>query len=247
LLNAQHTIDGERRLSAEAHRQAEYFRSRLSDSVRTFRLEAARIKNHELKQSIAVEGQRYEENKEKASSLHVSLRLQELDQQIAGNRHHVPLKLARLRKQAQQLEQQQSSQRESIQLMLAQQQGHERLTTAAQHNDLTACLQLLRMGAEPNFVDAAGYLPLHYACVGGHYETAQLLLEHGSDVSAYLTGHAPLVLAAQHGHVHLLRILLDYGADLEEKGKGGMPAVIAALLGGHYSTMELLLQVNSNM
>lgn len=65
LQNAQHTIDAERRLTETAQRQAEYFRSRLTETVQGYRLEASRLRNIETKLTALSEAKRYEENKAK--------------------------------------------------------------------------------------------------------------------------------------------------------------------------------------
>lgn len=242
LQNAQHTIDAERKLAAQAQRQAEYFRTRLAESVRSFRLEAARVRNTDFKNTLLSESKKYEDNKSKGTNLHEQLRMLELDHTMTGNRHFVPVKLQRMRNQAKQLEAQQDSQKASLQQMNEQIQLQERLTTAIQQGDINQVIYFLRLGVDTNYVDSAGYLPLHHACVYGQYQIAEILLEWGSDYTSFLSGQAPIVLAAQHGHVNLLRLLLDYGASVEESGKAGVPPLHTALQQGHYSVVDFLLQ-----
>lgn len=242
LQNAQHTIEAERKAAAQVQRQAEYFRNRLSESVRSFRLESARIRNTEFKTSMHIESKKYEDNKAKGNNIHEELRLLELDYTMSGNRHFVPVKLQRLRAQAKQLEVNQESQRHTLHQLNEQVELQEQLTSAIQQNDIQTTIALLRQGADINFVDNAGYLPLHYACVYGMYEIAELLLEWGSDYTSYLSGQAPVVLAAQNGHVNIIRLLLDYGASIEETGKSNTPPLLAALQAGNFSTVEFLLQ-----
>eukprot|EP01042_Synura_sphagnicola_P010868 gene10868-13919_t len=176
LQNAQHTIEAERKAAAQVQRQAEYFRNRLSESVRSFRLESARIRNTEFKTSMHIESKKYEDNKTKGNNIHEELRLLELDYTMSGNRHFVPVKLQRLRAQAKQLEVNQESQRHTLHQLNEQVDLQEQLTSAIQQNDIQTTIALLRQGADINFVDNAGYLPLHYACVYGMYEIAELLL-----------------------------------------------------------------------
>jgi ankyrin repeat protein len=242
LQNAQHTLEAERKASVQAQRQAEYFRNRLSESVRAFRLESARVRNSEFKTTMYIESKKYEDNKSKGNTIHEELRLLELDHNITGNKHFVPVKLQRLRTQAKQLELYQESQKHTLQQLNEQVQLQESLTTAIQQSDVQSTITLLRQGADINYVDNAGYLPLHYACVYGMYDIAELLLEWGSDYTSYLSGHAPIVLASQNGHVNIIRLLLDYGASIEEAGKSNTPPLIAALQGSHFSTVEFLLQ-----
>ena len=42
---------------------------------------------------------------------------------------------------------------------------------------------LLRAGANPNVLDEKAFLPLHYACQEGHFNTVKCLLLYGSMVT----------------------------------------------------------------
>ena len=118
---------------------------------------------------------------------------------------------------------------------------HEKLSTAAQLGGLEECNALLKGGAWVNYVDAAGYLPIHYACANGFYEVVKLCLEFGADHSSFLTGHAPIVVAASNGRIDIVDLLLSFGANIEDKGTARCPATIAAMMSGNYATFAYLL------
>ncbi len=69
---------------------------------------------------------------------------------------------------------------------------------------------LLRAGANPNAVDQKAFLPLHYACQEGHFNTVRCLLIYGSMVTVENEyGDAPVHTAVRYGHSDLLPLLLS--------------------------------------
>ena len=75
-------------------------------------------------------------------------------------------------------------------------------------------------GISVHETDSAGYLPLHYACAGGHSDIVQIIAEFGGDVTSYLTGYSPTEIAARNGHDHVIQILLQFGANVNDTGIG---------------------------
>eukprot|EP01039_Chlorochromonas_danica_P007071 gene7071-7821_t len=242
LQNAQHTVEAERRSAHQAMEQAEYYRHRLTETTSSFRIEAARIRNLEMKYRREHDGRRYEDNKVKMGALIEELRVAELDCQIAGMTKTVPVKVSRLRSKIGSLEAEQQSLRTMLTQLSEIEQLNEKLALAAQSGNYSDAWNLLQAGTDVNYVDASGSLPLHYACQEGHVDVVRLLLEHGSDFNARLTGQAPVVLAARGGHNEVIKTLLDYGANAEEKGVAGIPPLISAFLHGRISTVQYLLE-----
>jgi ankyrin repeat protein len=138
------------------------------------------------------------------------------------------------------------------QKLLLSQYGHleemtEQLSISAQHGDTARVHELLKQGLSPNHFDSAGFLPLHYACARGHGDVARLLLEFGSDHSAYLTGYSPMELSARSGSLDIMKDLLYFGADVEEAGQGGRPPLVSAAAHQHLDVMKLLLDNGANI
>lgn len=242
LQNSQHTIEAERKISSQALQQAQYYRSRLTEATSSFRIEAARIRNTEMKYKREKDARKYDETKAKLASLVEDLRIAELDCQMAGMTKFVPVKVQRLRAKVSSLDSQQQSLRKMLTQMSEIETINDKLITCAQSNHVEEAMTLLQGGADVNYVDSAGYLALHYACSAGHAEITQLLLEQGSDYTAKLTGHAPIILAAKSGHNEIIGLLLAHGADIEEKGIGGCPATISAFEAGQSHTLHFLLE-----
>lgn len=242
LQNAQHTIEAERLTATHAVQQADFYRCRLTETQSAFRVEAARIRNTDMKYRREKDARKYEENKAKNTALVEELRIAELDAQMAGMTRTVPIKLSRLRAKVSALE----AEQQSLRVMLAQlaeiENMNEKLVVAAQQGSVRDSVMLLQSGADINYIDGAGHLALHYSCKEGHADAVNLLLDQGSDYNARLTGHCPLVMAARSGKRDIVQILLDHGANVEEKGVAGYPAIISALMHNRISTMKFLLE-----
>lgn len=240
LKNAQLTIEAERTIAKNATAQADLYRQKMGSLSNILRLEAARTFNIESKHMQQMESQRFESNKERATNLHQQLRLEEVDFWMTKNKRE-PLKLQKLRTKVANLETEQESQKKLLQELTEIDSLNEKLSTAAQMGDLGECNDLLRSGAWVNYIDAAGYLPIHYACANGYYEVVKLCLEFGADHSSFLTGHSPIVVAASNGHIDIIDLLLSFGANIEDKGSGRCPATIAAMMSGNFETFAYLL------
>eukprot|EP01034_Spumella_vulgaris_P025755 gene25755-32244_t len=98
-----------------------------------------------------------------------------------------------------------------------------------------------------NYVDNAGYLPLHYACANGHIDVVKLLLEFGSDYSSSLTGHSPLIVATTSGHERIIKLLVDFGCSVEDTGSGGRPATHIAFLNHQFDCLDFLLSLGADV
>lgn len=63
-----------------------------------------------------------------------------------------------------------------------------------------------------NIADYAGWTPLHEACLNGHAEIVELLLQEGADADAMGgDGDTPLHDAIGNGHTLVVSLLLKYG------------------------------------
>ena len=152
-----------------------------------------------------------------------------------------------MRAKLEKLEDTQDSQKLLLQHMSHAEAMVEELALAAQNGDIKSCTNLISAGVSLNEPDSAGFLPLHYACSSGSIATTTLLLQHGSDVSSYLTGTSPMEIAARHGCTEIISILHQYGADLNDSGSGGSPPIVSATAGAHVAAVERLLALGAKV
>ena len=74
---------------------------------------------------------------------------------------------------------------------------HSALVQACSYGNVAAAAELLAAGANPNFANAYGATPLHYAALRGHTEVAALLLAHGASTSLAARGLCSLWVGAR--------------------------------------------------
>jgi hypothetical protein len=89
------------------------------------------------------------------------------------------------------------------------------LHEAAKKGDLRKVAALINQpGSEINSIDHYRKVPLHYACIAGHYEVAEYLLANGANVEAAdVNGRTSLHFAANRGHSELVKLLIAKGGD----------------------------------
>jgi hypothetical protein len=114
---------------------------------------------------------------------------------------------------------------------------------AAKRGDLFAVEHYL--GKDPDDVAArgeAGYTPLHWAAIRGHWEVFEALLEAGAPVRAVgADGGTPLHWACHHDRPDMVRHLLDRGADVTVANRWGRtPLHVAARRGCDLVALLLL-------
>ncbi|CAK1550600.1 unnamed protein product [Leptosia nina] len=94
--------------------------------------------------------------------------------------------------------------------------GETQLHVASISGNKLLVERLLAQGHPVNIRDNAGWLPLHEACIHGHVEVANLLINHGANVNdrggANCDGITPLYDAASNGHLEVVQLLLEKGA-----------------------------------
>lgn len=246
LQNAQHTIESHKQVAKNSTGTAEVFRSLMTDMSNILRLETSRNATYMRKKVHGEEAARFEADKKKANRMQDELRMLMVDHQMSGMKRE-PAKLVRLRAKLDSLDAQQESQKQLLQHLNELEKMTEDLATAAQNGDIVACSALMRRGANVNEMDAAGYLPIHYACANGYTQVVKLLLEFGADPTSYLTGHSPTETAARNGHGEIIKVLSSFGANLEEKGLAGSPPIVSAAAGGFLQTVDELLALGADI
>jgi len=102
---------------------------------------------------------------------------------------------------------------------------------------------LIEAGADVNWKDAEGFVPLGFACAVGDVATTSLLIDHGAkiDGAGSVQGYTPLHIAALRGHAGVVRLLADKGARLDPRSIDGKTPLAVAVENGKRECMEILL------
>jgi hypothetical protein len=185
LQNAKHTVDATKKVAKNSADTSQRFRHHIGLVSNALRLETAKNATIQRKKLHIEEAQRFESNKKKATKAHDDVRMAILDHSMTGMKRPTQ-KIIKMKKSIAKMEQEHESQKQLLLHLAQAEQMTEDLTEAAQHGNLQKCLVCLKKGVSCNEADAAGYLPLHYACTGGHADVAKLLLEYGADPSSYV-------------------------------------------------------------
>uniref|UniRef100_A0A2A4JT97 Uncharacterized protein n=1 Tax=Heliothis virescens TaxID=7102 RepID=A0A2A4JT97_HELVI len=94
--------------------------------------------------------------------------------------------------------------------------GETQLHVASISGNKLLVERLIAQGHPVNIRDNAGWLPLHEACIHGHVEVANILINSGANVNdrggSNCDGITPLYDAASNGHLDVVQLLLEKGA-----------------------------------
>lgn len=106
----------------------------------------------------------------------------------------------------------------------------------------------LRLGSDPNEVDAYGYTPLVNCSLRGCVKSAKILIMNGADINMKaMHGYSSLHASAQNGYTELAELLIDNGADTEVKNDDGDTPLMLAIRSEHTSVVDLLCKRGCNM
>ena len=94
--------------------------------------------------------------------------------------------------------------------------------------------------AQAQAVGAHGIPVLHFPCIGGHRDIAELLLAHGAEVNAGEGNNTPLHGTAMFGQLEMTRWLLDHGANVNAPDYEGRTPLFRAQQNGHMAVADLL-------
>jgi hypothetical protein len=96
--------------------------------------------------------------------------------------------------------------------------------------------------------DSDNRTPLYLAAWMGHFEIAQLLLDHKADPNATNSrDQTLLIVAAIGGHLQVAELLLKHRAKINGTNKQGTTALNNAAYFGHYDVVTFLLQHNADI
>jgi len=121
-----------------------------------------------------------------------------------------------------------------------------RLYDAAMNMKTHEIKELLQAGADANFADEEGRLPLHAAAFSGSLDVLHLLLAGGADPSMAQGDDRPLVIAAWQGHVEIARRLLEAGAQPDTPDGRGSTPLCSAAAQGHTAVVQALLSAHAD-
>jgi ankyrin repeat protein len=141
----------------------------------------------------------------------------------------------------------------------------EELIEAADENNVSEVLRLLRAGADVNVKNQHGWTPLHWAGIKGHVQVFQALREHGADIEVKSpSGKTPLHFACSYGNLPVVIELLNpndnngttttilgkrmrQGANTEAKTNQGNTPLHIAILSHHLPVLKALLSAGANI
>ncbi|XP_063613223.1 ankyrin-3-like [Penaeus indicus] len=93
-----------------------------------------------------------------------------------------------------------------------------------------------------------GNTPLHFACLAGHIEAVNILLEKGADPKCTAeSGHTPLHYASLRGHTKIVQKLIEVGVDVNALDRHRCTALHYAASAGHTSVVEELARSGTNL
>ena len=99
--------------------------------------------------------------------------------------------------------------------------------------------------AQSQATGAHGIPVLHFACIAGHADIAELLLTQGAAVNAGEGGNTPLHGTAMFGQLAMTRWLLDHGANVNAPDYEGKTPLFRAQQNGHTAVVELIRERGS--
>lgn len=89
---------------------------------------------------------------------------------------------------------------------------------------------------------SSGYGPLHIACVRGHKDRVNALVQKGASINAWdKDGKTPLYRSCENGRVEIVQLLLNNDVNVNLCDKDGFSPLYAACQEGHQDIVKLLL------
>ena len=112
------------------------------------------------------------------------------------------------------------------------------LAERAHCGDLDGVKTLIQQHVDVNMMNSSNQTALYIACVKGHTEIVQYLLDNGASVSL---GAKPLIAAVRYSRYNCVKLLLQYHADANCTNAQGESPMSVALQKYHFSIILLLV------
>jgi ankyrin repeat protein len=127
---------------------------------------------------------------------------------------------------------------------------HELLFQSSGNGDLTAVLNYLQAGADPEMVVANGETSLGVASYFGREDVIVAFIQHGVNPRARDgKNKTALICASRRGHVSVVRLLIEHFTDssLDCQDNSNWTALMYASFNGHAEIVQLLLEAGANV
>lgn len=108
---------------------------------------------------------------------------------------------------------------------------------------------LLQKNADVEHRTKDGCTALMFACLAGHRDVAEKLLDAESEINVESESNkdSPLTFACWKGHYDVVELLLQRTANIEHRTKEGFSPLMFAALGGHSKVAHKLLQCDAQV
>lgn len=108
-------------------------------------------------------------------------------------------------------------------------------------------IQQSRQNPVVNSVEAeSGFSMLHFACIMGHADISELLLDNGAEIDLRdKTNETPLMKAITNLHLNAAALLITKGANVKVKDDFGRTCLHIAAGKGSLTLVEMLLEAGS--
>lgn len=100
----------------------------------------------------------------------------------------------------------------------------EEVNSLAEEGKVEELKQAIQEGVDIHAMDGRGLNALHWACMRGHLDVVDLLLQHDAKINEKDDDRqwAPLHWAASNGHLSVVKRLMEQGADVNIKDRSAM-------------------------
>lgn len=114
--------------------------------------------------------------------------------------------------------------------------------------DRETVINLLKIGANPEYVDELGHSTFCYAAAKGNPEFVAILLDAGADINApAYSGFCPIHYACiKSSNSKIIKLLASKGANLEKKSNDGSTALRLSVIRGHATNAKAMLNLGVN-